>query len=281
VSLVVLARRSTLRIARGAARAGGLRKALVAILFLATLGFGGLARGEIIADLYAVSGVPGLSSDSAFHSIADISAAGGIVIGDILFSDFGVTYPPTTPYVSAPDAAAINITALQVNGDYGFRVDAGWSAWAQHSVGTTITFRARILPDAVADGRAFVGNSLYMTEYGGRDTTLGMVSISEGLFATQPAMPPPNRFVDEFVYYRSSTVENVYDSATFDPKTDLWVQKGIVVNGGIGDTGMMSLTQFVQLFHQSPGTSIPEPSSLVLLGMGAVGLVAFAWRKRR
>jgi hypothetical protein len=281
VSFVFLVRRSTLRALRGAARAGVFRRALVALCFLLTFGLGDLARGEIIADLQAVSGVPGLLSDSAFYSITDITAAGGIVIGDVLFSDFRVTYPPTTPYVSAPEPTAINITPVEVNGDYGFRVDAGWSAWGQHSVGTSITYHATILPDAVADGRAFIGNSLYMTGYGGRDTTLGVVSISESLFKKEPMLPPPDTFVDESVYFQSSTVKNLLDSSTFDPITDMWVQKGIVVNGGTSASGVMTLTEFVQTFHQTPGSSIPEPSSLVLLGMGAFGLVAFAWRKRR
>jgi hypothetical protein len=57
---------------------------------------------------------------------------------------------------------------------------------------------------------------------------------------------------------------------------DLWIVKDIGVSGGTGEQGVMGLSQFYETFHETP-----EPSTLVLLGMGAIGMAGFVRRKGR
>ncbi len=65
------------------------------------------------------------------------------------------------------------------------------------------------------------------------------------------------------------------DSASFSPLDEIWVTKNILV-WAWEDTDSATLTQFEQRFSQE---IIPEPSTVVLMLLGLVGLVAVGKRK--
>ena len=141
-------------------------------------------------------------------------------------------------------------------------------------VNSTLQYHVSVLPDAIAQGCAIVGNSLYITGIDAIDTTGGIASISENLYAQYPGSgSPPAAY--EGVYYMSPTNNQTLYTKTFAPVTNLWVVKDIGVSGGSGP-GIMHMSEFYQTFQQAP-----EPSTLVLSAVGMLGLAAFAWRKRR
>ena len=117
-----------------------------------------------------------------------------------------------------------------------------------------------------------------MTAYGIANTVPpGIVSVSENLYTSDPsALPPPSSFVNELAYYRNDTDEQTSVQSSFAPITQMWVLKDVIANGGVGDTGVAHLSQFYQYFSQ-----VPEPSTLVLLGIGGLGLLGYVWRRRR
>ena len=269
MSFSELTNRDTLRASCAPARLGIATSFLVA--FLTILGFGNLAFGEIVASLQSISGVSGVSSDSESYSIADINANGGIVIGDILFDSFSVT--SSSLNAVAPTAASIQITGVDIDGAYGFQVNAAWTASGGQSVDTTITFHASVLPTAVAQGKAFDGNALYMTAVDGANTTGGNASISERLFAAYPGLGGSS-FAHEFTYYTTDADESLGGEAKFAPVTGMWVKKDIAVTGGVGPGGVMHLSEFYETFQA------PEPSALALLAIGAVGPLGYLWRRR-
>lgn len=233
----------------------------------------GSASGEIIADLQPIAGVPDSLRDVNSYNLDEINAAGGIIIGDKLFKWFDVV---TTSSIGAlaPSSAEIAITAIQVNGDYGLRFNSGWSASVGQIADSTIEFHASILPEYVDLGYAFKDNALYITAYG-NSTESGQVSVSENLYAEHPSLGS-GAFVNKFVYYVNDDDKRLLDLKDFAPVTEMWIVKDVVANGGLGDTGVAHLSEFYQTFSQ-----IPEPGTLVLLGFGAFGLAAYAWRKRR
>jgi hypothetical protein len=247
------------------------------VALLTAFGFADFAFGEIIANLQPITGASGNSADTASYYITDINAAGGIAIGDLLFDSFTVTSSSSGNAI-APTASSIEITAVDVNGDYGFRVNSSWLASGGQSADTTITFHASLLPNAIAEGQQVVGNALYTTGVGGAGTTGGIASISENLYA-QYSGSGGSSFADEFNYYISSTNKQTLDTATFAPLTDFWVVKDVSVSGGAGSGGVMSLSEFYETFHEM-GQQAPEPSTLALSAVGLLGLAAFTWRKR-
>ncbi len=243
------------------------------LALLTTFGFADFAFGEIIANLQPITGAPGNFADPVSYSIADINAAGGILIGDKLFDSFSVT-SSSSPNASAPTAAGIEITGVDVNGDYGFKVNSLWMASGGQWVDSTMQYHVSVSPEAVAQGFTIDGNSLYTTAVGSANTTGGIASIAENLYAQYPG-PGVSSLADETNYYISSTNKQTSDSATFAPLTSLWVVKDIGVSGGSGP-GVTHLSEFYQTFHE-----VPEPSTLMLSAVGIFGLAAFTWRKRR
>jgi len=240
---------------------------------LAFVLFPSFASGEIIADLQEVEGVPGLYRDLNSYTLDEINDENGIIIGDKLFKQF---YVVTTKSVGAfaPTSAEIAITAIQVNGDYGMQFNSGWSAQAGQLADSTIEFHASILPAFVDLGYYFKDNALYITAYG-NNTASGQVSVSENLYAQHPGLGGPS-FADKFVYYVDDDNKKLLDLEEFDPITEMWIVKDVIANGGVGDYGVAHLSEFYQTFSQ-----VPEPGTLALLGFGAIGLAAYAWRKRR
>ena len=242
---------------------------------LAIVPFPGSASAEIIADLQQVPGVPGLFRDLNSYTLDEINAKGGIVIGDKLFKWFDVVSTESVGAI-APTSAGIKITAFQISGDYGMQFSGGWLASVGQLIDSTIEFHASILPEYVDLGYAFKDNALYLAAYE-NDTEAGEVSISENLYTEHPAIPGSQPFAKKLVYYVNDENQKILDLAEFAPVTEMWIVKDVIVSGGdVGDTGAAHLSRFYQTFSQ-----IPEPGTLVLLGFGAIGLAAYAWRKRR
>jgi hypothetical protein len=242
-----------------------------ALLFLA---FPGLVSAEpIMANLQPVDDLSNVLSDSNYYTIAYIQARGGIIIGDKLFDYFSVV-ATAQGGAPAPDAAAISITPVQINGDYGMKFNGGWSASAGQIVNSTIQFHASILPEY--SGYLFEDNSLYMTGYG-NSAPNGLVSISENVYASYPGLPGSEPLANKFVYYQNASVKHVLDTAEFAPIDELWVVKDVSVNGGsAGFPGAAHLSEFYQTFSQV----VPEPSTFVLLAIGLIFPAMYAWRKR-
>jgi hypothetical protein len=278
VSFVGTVKRAMLHATCAIAHIGIAKGCLIA--FLSIFGPSGLAYGEIISALQPISGVSGITVDPMSYSIADINAAGGIVIGDKLFDSFSVT-ASSSANASAPSAAGIQITGVDVSGDYGFKANASWMASGGEWVNTTITYRVSVLSAAAAQGWTIDGSSLYITSVGGAKTTGGIASISENVYASYPGLGGAT-LADEFTYYMSSTNKSLIDSAVFAPVTSAWVVEDVGVSGGTKG-GVMTISEFYQTFHQTvdPTQGAPEPSTAVLFGIGMLGFAGFAWRKRR
>lgn len=262
---------------------------VAAFLFSAFLAFFltvSFASAEpIVANLLLDPYVPGrlIDPDPDGYTIQEIIDAGGIIIGDKLFDAFWVT---TTKSVGAiaPGAGEIAITPIQIlkpgaplGGDFGMKFNALWSAPGGGLADSTIEFRATILPEYAAMGYAFKDNALWITAFGiGGTSPPGMVSVSENVWAQHPSIQPQDPLANKFVYYRTDADKQIFDEAVFAPVTQIWIIKDVGANGGEGILGVAKLSEFYQTFSQ-----IPEPGTLVLLGFGAIGLAAYAWRKRR
>ena len=249
----------------------------VAVLWIAA---GSASSTPIVANLQPVPGVPNLLRDPASYTITEISAAGGIIIGDKLFDTFRVV-TTKSQNAGAPGADEIAITPIQVlksgaplGGDFGMTFNGAWSAPAGQLADSTIEFHGSILPAYVLQGYAFKDNALWITAYGvSNNTNAGAVSVSENLYAAHPSLGGA-AFISKFVYYKDPTDNVLLDEQNFTTITDMWIVKDVFAYGGTGTVGTAHLSEFYQTFSQ-----IPEPATLGLIALGSVGLLLR--RKRR
>jgi hypothetical protein len=71
---------------------------------------------------------------------------------------------------------------------------------------------------------------------------------------------------------------NTTDMALTPPATSLSIHKDVFVKGGTTDAGS-TLTDLTQRFSQT--SAVPEPSTMALAGLGALGFIGYGLRRRK
>ena len=129
---------NSVRVAFVRAARTSLSRGIVASMFCAILApflFAGLASATPIAPI-----IWGPSSTAV--TIADVNGAGGLLVGDKLFTHFTVVSSGTAWYL--PTVGTIKLAGFQsTGGDYGVKFSDNWTVFSGQSLDTVINLTSR------------------------------------------------------------------------------------------------------------------------------------------
>jgi hypothetical protein len=192
---------------------------------------------------------------------------------DVLGRVFTFAADSVTTTGPGPDASAISVTGVEMNGEIGLCFESQWAAGGL--VDTTLRFKATALAD-----RPFEDNTLMI----GDDVFVegdGMVLVTENVYAEDPGeTTSPESIADKMVYYVNAEdnllVDHEYFHAPGQPEVpasfaEIWIVKDVFLS--TGPNGEAGLTTVYQTFSE-----VPEPATLTVLGLGLAGLLV---RRRR
>jgi len=198
--------------------------------------------------------------------------------GDKIFSDFDMKVISSTPGYD-PDKSSITVEPVEFNGVLGLVFQSAWGVTDGEYLDVQLDFKVSV---AGWSERSIIGvdnNMLNSTAAG--EQVVGQNSqatISESVFSNEPLSPHPNNIAKLDTFDLADPgIDQLHDHASFAPIKEIYVTKDIYLYASsdeLGDYGVANLSQFTQWFHQTP---VPEPMTMVMLGMGGL-LVA---RKKR
>lgn len=210
--------------------------------------------------------------------LSDLLAGQSITAGDKVFADWSVLFEDSSDPLRTVNRANIDVVAIEDGGDYGlsfsilnneFRVVGDGSfAYLDFMFGFSVT---------AAPGMKIVGSSLSLNtaalDHPGNEDDEG-IFIRETVGTVAEAEDLGVKTV-EFSRLDGVLTTLISDTASFLPQQTVWVTKNILVWAEDAEHSA-NLTRFDQRFSQ---TSVPEPASLALLGIGMFGLAASRVRK--
>ncbi len=196
-------------------------------------------------------------------TLADLVTNGGTIqSGDKTFSNFMYS----TTGVGMPSAGDVNVIPITQGGSFGIRFQGGFFAGPGHTADALISF-------TVTSG---AGNITGASMHGNPDV-IG-VNPNGSIGVTETFLPELTTTQLSIFDLEPGGNTKLTDSVTFAQSVHvLNVQKDILASAGEGSVATLSLLD--QLFPQ--GSSVPEPASLMLVGIGALGLFGYRrWSAR-
>lgn len=228
-------------------------------------------KKRIIAACIAACAMAGSAQAALLSDL--IANSGTISAGDKVFADWAVLFQDSSEPGRTVNTANIDVVAIEDGGDYGlsfsilnneFLVNGdGFYAYLDFMFGFSVT---------AAPGMKINGASLGILDAAlnqPSDEDLESVFIRETL-GTAPESDDLGEMFAEFSRVAGELTIDLSDTAAFLPQQTVWVTKNILVEAG-DEEHSANLTGFEQRFSQ---TSVPEPASLALLGIGLFGLAA-------
>jgi len=204
---------------------------------------------------------------AAATTLQDLITSGGtIVSGDKTFSNF--MYASTG---SMPSASLVTVVPVTINGNFGIEFQGGFNGTSAMSpsdalIKYTVTSSGAPITGAIMQGNPNVKGS----------NPNGTLSVTETFLPQQT-----NTKLQIFDIEPGSDLKNS-DSVTFaNSVQSLNVQKDILASvpalnpDGSPNNSIADISFIDQLFPQGGNHSTPEPASLTLLGIGALGLLGY------
>jgi hypothetical protein len=231
-----------------------------------------LFLGAVTLGLVLGFGASSSRADVTDPSLQDLITSGGsLTVGDKVFSQFGYTASSG----QAPLAADISVGQIppagtDALGNFGIRFGLAGFDNPNNNIATDFLITYTVTaPSALLTDIHLVSNLAFVNPPPAGSDAFG--NIVESISATGfPQIAQINNSL-------TGTSQSLNASATFNPAgpyTTLFVTKDVELFSR--PDALVTLSFIDQSFSQ-----VPEPGSLMLMGLGGLGLMGYAWRRRQ